>query len=877
MKQRIILALGLNGNELIKNLALHGVNCFNTKIVGAGELARIALMRSGITISEYFLDSNDELSIIAKAVEGDTYFDKNTSYADLCNLDSAIKRMRCLIAEQDEYSSLKEILSKGTFTEKNNALFKVYERYMQIIEENNYIDAVSLIRKAIAECNSIDAEFIVLEEYPINPLATELLKKLSGGKYSCVCIKSLFNAADAPLKISSFKNCYGTSNEVETILSDIYSGKKLDECTVAVTNPSIYGQLFFDYALIYDIPMTFGCGIPIINSNPAKLLSLYYQWTTTGFFGADALKKMIFSKCFNRARLMESLPEPEEGFRWSSFYRYLGDICFTDNKAENHEKFEAFCKAVKEEEPYIPKDESKEYAEYCRKVMCIPFLEVMADELALPAENYISKYAYIRHDDSKVSTKMLTSLDISSASVIYNELFTIRESGAVQNEKDVITNILKMTVMSQRSTPGHLHITNIDKAICSIRKNLYIAGLSSSMYPGSPKENYLLLDTDLDLFGEGGKAQKSGERVERKIKILLLLAELASNIGSEINVSYSGLNVAELKRDNASSLIYELYSRTSGAGTSFEDLEKAITRVEYFEPSISASRLVGNAYIEGKNIIKPEREADDSKYGWNLDKAYSPTVLETFFACPRRFMLNQILGISEPDETDPTEVMSAKDIGTLAHTLMEHLSDDNPSLAEFLALSEDFFDRTLDEHPPLIPDKVDAARTEFLEMMENAYNSDPHRQVVLKEEGIRCEHSVGVKLHGFPDRVEMLDDGTVLIVDFKTKRKIEHVEDDFASCFQIIVYAYLMESLGYKVSGGEFRYLRLGQTVKCKYDEQMKNQLEFALTQFKEAMLEGSFPCSEGNCTYCKFAGNCVSTEETDAWGGLSEWTEPIA
>ena len=168
-------------------------------------------------------------------------------------------------------------------------------------------------------------------------------------------------------------------------------------------------------------------------------------------------------------------------------------------------------------------------------------------------------------------------------------------------------------------------------------------------------------------------------------------------------------------------------------------------------------------------------------------------------------------------------------------------------------------------------------RSEFLEMMETAYNGNPHRKVVLKEEDIQCEHPIGVKLHGFPDRVEMLDDGTCLIVDFKTKRKVEHVEDDFASCFQIVVYAYLMESLGYKVSGGEFRYLRLGRTVKCKYDDEMKKQLEFALTQFKEAMLEGSFPCSEGNCTYCKFAGNCISTEENDTWEGLLEWTEPIA
>ena len=160
-------------------------------------------------------------------------------------------------------------------------------------------------------------------------------------------------------------------------------------------------------------------------------------------------------------------------------------------------------------------------------------------------------------------------------------------------------------------------------------------------------------------------------------------------------------------------------------------------------------------------------------------------------------------------------------------------------------------------------------KNEFLEMMETAYNGDPHRKVVLKEEDIHCVHSTGVKLHGFPDRVEMLDDGTCLIVDFKTKRKVEHVEDDFATCFQIIVYAYLMESLGYKVSGGEFRYIRLGRTVKCKYDDEMKEALDSELKLFKDAMLGGKFPCGTSNCTYCSFSDICSSSKEEEIWGGL--------
>lgn len=66
MKERIIIAPGLNGNELIKNLAVHGINCFNTRIVSSVELARISLMRSGITLTETYIDSRDEVAVISK-------------------------------------------------------------------------------------------------------------------------------------------------------------------------------------------------------------------------------------------------------------------------------------------------------------------------------------------------------------------------------------------------------------------------------------------------------------------------------------------------------------------------------------------------------------------------------------------------------------------------------------------------------------------------------------------------------------------------------------------------------------------------------------------------------------------------------------------
>lgn len=90
MKEKIILAPGLNGNELMRSLALHGVNCIGMRIYGAAELARLALMCSGISISEDFVSAKEEAAIAADAIGGESYFGK-TSYSDIKEIAAAIR------------------------------------------------------------------------------------------------------------------------------------------------------------------------------------------------------------------------------------------------------------------------------------------------------------------------------------------------------------------------------------------------------------------------------------------------------------------------------------------------------------------------------------------------------------------------------------------------------------------------------------------------------------------------------------------------------------------------------------------------------------------------------------------------------------------
>jgi len=875
MREKLILAPGIKGSELIKNIALHGTNCINMKILSAGELARLALMKSGVAITQDFLSSKEECTLIAKAVAGESYFGKMT-YSDIKELSGAVKKLRSLAVDGNEEDIIKDNLSKAIFTEKNEAIFSVYQKYMKLLSSENALDGISLIRKATLESKELDADVVTLKEYTLSPVEEALIKKISGGNYATISISDLFGVGIKPLSISSYKNSYGSPNEVETIINDIYKNKKADKCTVAVTDPSTYGQLFFDYALLYDIPVTFGCGIPIINSNPARLLVMYYHWITDGFFSGESLLRMISSKAFNKKRLYEELSEKVEGFSYSKFFDVLMGLRLTNDKATNTARIEAFKNAVDEEETIIlsmlssqkdldaAKEGSKDYKDICKKKLCIPYIEKMAEELALSEEEFISKYALIRKGTNTNAEKLIMQLDMTSASAIFDELTIIRKAGIEQDTDDIILNVLKLSVCSQSSVEGSLHVTNLDGAVSTLRDNLYIAGLSATKFPGSPSENYLVLDDDLKQFGSVADIMTSEGKIKRKKESLSTLVHLASNLGSTIMISYSGMNVSELKKDNASSVIFELFKEQSGKNVSSKELENEIENIKYFEPAISATRDIGNAINIGDKIKNtPVTPPDDFTIDPWTDREWSPSAINSFLDCPRKFLLCNIMGIPEPQDENPFEVISPMAIGTMAHSLMERLANSTISRDDFITLSGEYFDRYMSVNPTLIEANIEGAKAEFLEMMEIAFDTDPHREVVLAEQDIHCTHTSGVKIHGFPDRVEKLDDGTYLIVDFKSGRNINHEEDDINSCLQVVIYAYLLEQQGFKVTGGEFRYIRLGETITCKYDDEMKKALSDMLEYFKTSVSSFDFPYleptedNEDPCKYCRFKHIC--------------------
>lgn len=835
MTEKILLLPGVNGTELTRMMARFQKNTLGLRIMNAAEFARFALMRSGIALEERFLPRKQEAAVIDGFVREITYF-ASAGYADSEKIADALYRLRSLLPE-NEFERIHGDLPRGEFPDKNKSLVAVYDRYLAALKAANNIDTIGLLREAADRAAQLKCSVYTLREYPLTPLENTLVERLVSDRIHST-LPQLLGVEATVLRNVDYTESYGSSNEVEAIYDYIVANDlPFDECIVAVTNTAGYAQLFYDFSQSHDLPITIGCGIPILNSNPARLLKLLYDWNTTGYHGVDALRVLLRSDALDQKKLIATLGI-EKVWELDKLADIAGQLRLNFDRDENNKKLAALSP---EEEPL-----------FCA-------VSALAEELALGESKLIEKYALIR--DGAIGR-----VDRSALSVICDALDAYAKYTGGSSLNQIIPEILQRTVCSENSREGALFVTGIFGAMASMRKHLFIAGMSASNFPGMPKENYLLLDSDYGLFADVETAPTSINLVQRKKDALEHVLALASALEVNIHISYSGYDLATLKEENPSSVLFDIFKQQHGQEATLKQYKAAFRHVGYFGQQVSDDHTVGSAYIQGKDIGYDAVDFSEAPCACIGDRPFSPTAIDTFFTCPRRFFLTKVLGIQEAEQDDPFTVIDALATGNLAHSIMQELAQAPCDRDTFLQKTAEAFDRFLLSRPPVHRDAAQREKTVFCKMMGNAYDQDPGNEVVAAEQEQTVRHSSGVLLHGYPDRVEKTPEGRYIIADYKTGRHVKHEANDIDTCLQVVIYAYLMEQQGKPISGCEYRYLRDGITVPCRYDETMKEKLDEKLLVFKNALDAGLFPAAENDsaCTYCKLADICALQEETE-------------
>lgn len=849
LKEKILYVPGVNGTELLRTMARHGMNTMGLRVMGSTELAEFALMKNGKAIDERILMPGEDAALVYSYCLPDYINSENSnirlSYTDIQNLMCMLGQVRLLVTDEDELAAVKEKLLPGEFGYKNSAIIDIFSGYLSYLKNNNLVllDSIGLIRKALIEASHLNVEVATLKEYPLTPLEKKLADFLSCGAVSELTLCDLFGKAEKNFRVADYVEAYGASNEVESIIGRIFKyNVPLDECVIAVSNAAEYGQLFYDISKVYGVPTTFGCGISIMNSNPARVLKAILNWRDTNF-GIDGVTALINSDAFDRKKLFELAHKGKERIdnEEKNVLKELGSlrISYTDNSANNERLKKRFDMCSENDRPYV---------ELAARI---------AGEFQKGLFYIVANYSVIRKGyEGKI--------DGAACEAICGRLSGYPLDNALD---EIIDGIFKINVCNESSREGCLYVTTIDKALPSLRKKLFVAGLSASEFPGNPKENFLFLDIDLEKFGEG--APKSEKVIEDKKNSLNRLLATASALDTEIHLSYSGFNLSEHKAQNPSSVLFELFRSERGKSATMQDMEKNFTHVGFFSELMDADSYLGKAYINNYEL-QPEYAATSVECVSPVDKVFSPTAIERYVLCPRKFFYYDVMELKTPETDDPFTVMDAVTTGNIAHELMEMLGN-NPSMPKkvFAKEAEAAFDRFIATRPPIQESSAALERSSFIEMMGKAYDMDPGNTIIAAEKDIDCIHEEsGLHIGGRLDRAEKTDDEKYLIADFKTKKKIEHENDDFSTCIQTLLYAYMFEkTMNVTVDHCEYRYLRQKETIKCKYNDGMKILLGETLKSLKSNLETGNFEFTAdvNNCRYCEYGAFCKKNLEIKA------------
>ena len=89
---------------------------------------------------------------------------------------------------------------------------------------------------------------------------------------------------------------------------------------------------------------------------------------------------------------------------------------------------------------------------------------------------------------------------------------------------------------------------------------------------------------------------------------------------------------------------------------------------------------------------------------------------------------------------------------------------------------------------------------------------------------------------------------------------------------QALLYALILEKkYGYQINHVEYRYLRTDTIIKCRYDSEIKKQVDERLFMVKKAIDEGNLKpvvMTEDDekqlCRYCKYGPICGKEVSND-------------
>jgi RecB family exonuclease len=284
-----------------------------------------------------------------------------------------------------------------------------------------------------------------------------------------------------------------------------------------------------------------------------------------------------------------------------------------------------------------------------------------------------------------------------------------------------------------------------------------------------------------------------------------------------------------------------------------------------------------------------DRDIFHGAAGSRLEASWSVSALETYTTCPFKFFAQHILKLEE--EPDDEEVMDPRREGQFVHKVFEtffrewqvsgHRSITATNLDQARAMFTEVVDRALADLPE---GEAGLERTRLLGssaaagLGEAVFRMEAERPVPvierLLEHELRGSFTIStdrgpreVLLRGKADRVDLLDDGTFRLIDYKLGWP-----PDRARALQLPVYSVCAEQ---KLANRHGRQWRLGEAMYLAFKgpkrvvplfassgnrDEVLDKAQQRLADTIDAISRGEFPPTPNDvfqCETCSFAAVC--------------------
>jgi len=753
--KNLIMPSYLDGNTLKKTISKEGFSALNLNITTTFDLARDYcddyISKNKLKILDNSLGQIFLLQILKELSRKKllNYFQPPTFSPGISrSIYLAIKELRIAGFSSRNFPRPAIVNFK-----KGEDLLKIMQEYEKILEKQNYIDEADIYLQAIKykKKNQQKKEtFIVPSNIELNYLEEVFFRKiiLPGTKiiylptpgdlkkpnsfYFSESYKEEENYHKKPLALDYLYNIdkmssnlpkklnieliqsHGEFSEVKTIIRKIKSQNiPLDEVSIFYTVQEPYSQYLYQLSRQYSLNITFGNGISIKNTSPAKLFFALIDWIQNNY----SIAKLYFLLTggnfeFKNQQSNPDMPTPQ---RVASLLRNSP----IGRKRNRYIKgIDLVIKQLEREIEQVSEERQERYRKkikdlfWTKEFITQIFHELPQDifdytispkQIARGLLNIVTNYSKIDED---------TNLDEEAIKKIKERLTIFIESDyplpnmPVNEVLTLITDLIKNErVNCSEPRGGCLHTASYKKGIWLNRPYNFIVGMDSAKFPDSAHEGSILLDAEKKNTDRINPNKEKGK--ENQYKILQLLASLKG----KIILSYSRFDTQDNRELAPSSLMLQLYRlKTRDKQKNYSDFYNSFKDTSGFIPGkpqeildsadwflYSARHNLSDiaplfehlypALSEGFYAARQREKEELNRFNGkvkvdpkqvdprlNRGLVVSSSRLELIAFCPYLYFLKYILKIKLPQEMieDPGVWLDPSEKGILFHQIFEN-------------------------------------------------------------------------------------------------------------------------------------------------------------------------------------------------------------